>query len=60
MNIDRPDPAEMLARAKLMGVLTMSLRSIVDFDGANDEDSNTEARHNINVVRFGVSATTSK
>jgi pilus assembly protein CpaB len=55
-----PQQSEMLARAKLMGVLTMSLRSIVDFDGANDEDSNTEARHNINVVRFGVSATTSK
>src|SRR6266545_798121 len=55
-----PQQSEMLARAKLMGVLTMSLRSIVDFDGANDEDSNTEARRNINVVRFGVSATTSK
>jgi pilus assembly protein CpaB len=55
-----PHQSEMLARAKLMGVLTMSLRSIVDFDGANDEDGNTEARQNINVVRFGVSATTSK
>jgi pilus assembly protein CpaB len=55
-----PHQSEMLARAKLMGVLTMSLRSVVDFDGANDEDSNTEARRNINVVRFGVSATTSK
>jgi pilus assembly protein CpaB len=55
-----PHQYEMLARAKLMGVLTMSLRSIVDFDGANDEDGNTEARQNINVVRFGVSATTSK
>ena len=55
-----PHQSEMLARAKLMGVLTMSLRSIVDFDGANDEDSTTEARRNINVVRFGISATTSK
>ena len=55
-----PHQSEMIARAKLMGVLTMSLRSIVDFDGANDEDGNTEARQNINVVRFGVSATTSK
>jgi pilus assembly protein CpaB len=55
-----PHQSEMLARAKLMGVLTMSLRSVVDFDGANDEDGNTEARQNINVVRFGVSATTSK
>jgi pilus assembly protein CpaB len=55
-----PHQSEMLARAKLMGVLTLSLRSIVDFDGASDEDSTPEARRNINVVRFGVSATTSK
>jgi pilus assembly protein CpaB len=55
-----PHQSEMVARAKLMGVLTLSLRSIVDFDGANDEDSTPEARRNINVVRFGVSATTSK
>src|SRR5215831_250467 len=38
-----PHQSEMLARAKLMGVLTLSLRSIVDFDGASDDDgSNTE------------------
>jgi pilus assembly protein CpaB len=56
-----PRQSEQLARAKLMGVLTMSLRSIVDFDGGSDEDSgNTEARQSINIVRFGVSATTSK
>jgi pilus assembly protein CpaB len=56
-----PHQSEMLARAKLMGVLTLSLRSVVDFDGASDDDgSNTEARQNINIVRFGVSATTSK
>ncbi len=56
-----PHQSEMLARAKLMGVLTLSLRSIVDFDGASDDDgSNTEARQSINIVRFGVSATTSK
>ena len=57
-----PHQSEMLARAKLMGVLTLSLRSIVDFNAADndDDDSNKEARRNINVVRFGVSATTSK
>jgi len=56
-----PHQSEMLARAKLMGVLTLSLRSIVDFDGANDDDGNTDtARQSINIVRFGVSATTSK
>jgi hypothetical protein len=42
-------------------VLTLSLRSIVDFNAAgNDDDTNTEARRNINIVRFGVSSTTSK
>jgi pilus assembly protein CpaB len=57
-----PHQSEMLARAKLMGVLTLSLRSIVDFNSTDrdDEDVNTEARRNINIVRFGVSATTSK
>jgi len=56
-----PHQSEMLARAKLMGVLTLSLRSIVDFNAAgNDDDTNTEARRNINIVRFGVSSTTSK
>lgn len=52
-----PHQSELIARAKMMGVLTLTLRSIVDFD-SNDEDA--EARRSINVVRFGVSATTSK
>jgi pilus assembly protein CpaB len=57
-----PRQSEQLARAKMMGVLTLSLRSLVDFDavGGGEEDNNTEARRNINIVRFGVSATTSK
>jgi len=53
-----PHQSELLARAKMMGVLTLTLRSIVDFDSNNDDD--LEARRSINVVRFGVSATTSK
>ncbi len=53
-----PRQAEMLARAKLMGVLTLALRSIVDFDADSEEKS--EARTTINIVRFGVSATISK
>jgi pilus assembly protein CpaB len=53
-----PRQAEMLARAKLMGVLTLALRSIVDFDADGEEKS--EARTTINIVRFGVSATISK
>jgi pilus assembly protein CpaB len=56
-----PHQSEMLARAKMMGVLTLSLRSIVDFNAAgNEDDDNKDARRNINIVRFGVSATTSK
>ncbi len=53
-----PHQSELLARAKMMGVLTLTLRSIVDFDVVSDED--LEARRSINVVRFGVGATTSK
>ena len=53
-----PHQSELLARAKMMGVLTLTLRSIVDFDAIGDED--LEARRSVNVVRFGVSATTSK
>src|SRR5215468_7923792 len=57
-----PRQSELLARAKMMGVLTLTLRSLVDFDaaGVGEEDNNTEARRSINIVRFGVSATTSK
>ncbi len=57
-----PRQSELLARAKMMGVLTLSLRSLVDFDAVAgvEEDNNTEARRSINIVRFGVSATTSK
>jgi pilus assembly protein CpaB len=53
-----PRQAEMLARAKMMGVLTLTLRSIVDFDADGDEKS--DSRTSINIVRFGVSATISK
>jgi len=32
-----PQQAETLARAKMMGSLTLALRSIVDFGGNNDQ-----------------------
>jgi pilus assembly protein CpaB len=54
-----PNQTETLARARQMGTLSLALRSIVDFDtkdGAVD-DKGTR-RSGINVVRFGISTTT--
>jgi len=56
-----PHQAEALARAKLMGVLTLALRSIVDFE-RNDTtgpDDGSEQRRGVNMVRFGVSTVSS-
>jgi pilus assembly protein CpaB len=55
-----PHQAEELARAKMMGgQLTLALRSIVDFEAANTEaDQPLETRRNVNVIRFGVTTTT--
>jgi pilus assembly protein CpaB len=49
-----PHQAEELARAKLMGTLTLALRSIVDFQTVETEDEDEAGRRAINVVRFGV------
>jgi pilus assembly protein CpaB len=56
-----PHQAEALARAKLMGVLTLALRSIVDFEGkdVNVEDPNADQRRGVNMIRFGVSTMSS-
>ena len=52
-----PHQAESLTRAKQMGVLTLALRSIVDFNADKDKvaDDTGGGRRGINVVRFGVS-----
>jgi pilus assembly protein CpaB len=52
-----PHQAETLARAKQMGVLTLALRSITDFNATNEKspDDTNAGRRGINVVRFGVS-----
>jgi len=52
-----PPQAETLARAKMMGSLTLALRSIVDFGATNTEDDNAASRR-INTIRYGVSTTT--
>jgi pilus assembly protein CpaB len=52
-----PSQAETLTRSKLMGQLTLVLRSVIDFeskDGAVDEAPDN--RRGINVVRFGVTS----
>ena len=56
-----PRQAEMLARSRQMGTLSLALRSLVDSGGAVEaisEDRNDSNRRGINVVRFGVTTTT--
>jgi len=52
-----PGEAEMLARSRQLGTLSLALRSLTD---ANSNDETTESnRRGINVLRYGVSTTTS-
>lgn len=51
-----PGQAETLALSHQIGVLSLSLRSIAD--GTLEEKTDDSARQNVNVVRFGVSTTT--
>ena len=54
-----PSQAEALTRAKVMGTLTLALRSIVDFKTVESQPDEETGRRSINVVRFGVGTTTS-
>lgn len=51
-----PGQAETLALSHQIGVLSLSLRSIAD--GTLEEKTDDSSRQNVNVVRFGVSTTT--
>src|SRR5262245_15853539 len=51
-----PGQAETLALSHQIGALSLSLRSIAD--GTLEEKTDDSARQNVNVVRFGVSTTT--
>ena len=51
-----PGQAETLALSHQIGVLSLSLRSIAD--GTLEEKTDDSTRQNVNVVRFGVSTTT--
>jgi pilus assembly protein CpaB len=51
-----PRQVEILGQARQMGTLSLALRSIVDFE--SQESTTDDNRHGINVVRFGVTTTT--
>ena len=56
-----PQQAEMLARSRQMGTLTLALRSLVDAEGAAEaptDDKTGANRRGINMVRHGVTTTT--
>src|SRR5437588_5298659 len=55
-----PREAEMLARSRQMGTLTLALRSLVDAEGATEvpTDDKTANRRGINMVRHGITTTT--
>jgi pilus assembly protein CpaB len=53
-----PQQTEALARARQMGTLSLALRSIVDFDAKEPASAEKISRSGINVVRFGVTTTT--
>jgi pilus assembly protein CpaB len=55
----RPDQAEVLARARQSGILSLALRALID---ANAPETAADDRNgksaSINIIRFGVSTTT--
>jgi pilus assembly protein CpaB len=51
-----PGQTETLALSQQLGVLSLALRSIADT--TDDSKDETDSRRNVNVVRFGVSTTT--
>jgi pilus assembly protein CpaB len=56
----KPEQAEMLARARQSGTLSLALRSLVDLNVAdnNTEDRASRRDSSINVIRYGVSSAT--
>jgi pilus assembly protein CpaB len=51
-----PGQTETLALSQQLGVLSLALRSVADT--TDDSKDETDSRRNVNVVRFGVSTTT--
>jgi len=53
-----PRQAETLAVSRQMGTLSLALRSLVDFDGADKPEARDDTRRtSVNMVRFGVTST---
>jgi pilus assembly protein CpaB len=56
-----PQQAELLARSRQMGTLTLALRSLVDSDGATEtpagDDRAAGSRRGMNMVRYGITTT---
>src|SRR5712691_5975002 len=55
-----PQQAELLARSRQMGTLTLALRSLVDSDGATEAPADDRAdnrRRGMNMVRYGITTT---
>jgi pilus assembly protein CpaB len=53
-----PRQAETLAVSRQMGTLSLALRSLVDFDGADKPEARDDTRRtSVNMVRFGVTTT---
>jgi pilus assembly protein CpaB len=53
----KPDQAEMLARSRQNGSLTLALRSIADVNATDKPDENFNRRgENLNVIRYGVAS----
>jgi len=50
--------AETLALSQQLGTLSLALRSIADGSSNDSNSDSADSRRNINVVRFGVSTTT--
>lgn len=53
-----PQQAEALARARQSGTLSLALRSLVDANGPAVSEERNNRRDTVNIVRFGVSTTT--
>jgi pilus assembly protein CpaB len=54
----KPEQAEMLARARQSGTLSLALRSLADAGAVVNDDNQLGRRDSINIVRYGVSTKT--
>jgi pilus assembly protein CpaB len=53
----KPEQAELLARARQSGTLSLALRALVDANAPSTKVENTNGQNSINIVRYGVPTT---